>query len=486
MPSREDGRRRFMLGRLARDIGIFGGSDALARVVAFVTFPIIASALSVAEFGELELAITLVGMGGLVVRCGMNNAIHRFYWDRLTPKDQRPSLVTTGLIIIMALGVAVVLLAYIFHTLVLSSEDGHIKSIGTIGAVGLALLLPLTPWIQYLQDVLRLHFAPWKFIGFSFLTRSFSAIMTAVAVVIFHGGVGGALFTQAIVLLVAFPLGLWLIRQDITKKVERIWAKRLIAFGSPFIMTEAAFWLFSSIDRWMLATMVGMQEVGLYSAAFRISVVATFISLAFGMAWNPYAMKLKSEHPTGYKRIYVEVLVLLIVVMLLSGGGIALFAGELLAMLVPADFAGAATPLTILAFCVVVQASQQITAAGISLSLKSHLFMYLVWGAAGINALLNFLMIPSMGAIGAAWATLIAHLILTCGYLVCGQYVYPLPFPIIRLLYLTGIGAVLLACALMLQSNELSFTLIVIKLVILLGCISLAWLAVRLQALKLI
>jgi O-antigen/teichoic acid export membrane protein len=172
------------------------------------------------------------------------------------------------------------------------------------------------------------------------------------------------------------------------------------------------------------------------------------------------------------------------VAMLLVVGGIALFAGELLTMLLPAEFADAATPLVILAFCVMVQASQQITAAGISLSLKSHLFVYLVLGAAGVNVLLNMALIPSMGAIGAAWASLIAHLILTCGYLVCSKYVHPMPFPIARLLYLTGVATVLLVCALILRSHEFSLRLTLLKLLILLACTLLGWLAVRLQALK--
>jgi O-antigen/teichoic acid export membrane protein len=473
-----------MLSQLVRDGAIYGGADALSRVVAFFTFPIIASELSVNGLGELELAMTWVAMGGLVVRCGMNNSVQRFYWDHLTPEDQRPILVTTGLLIIMVLGVVVVLAAYILHTLLLSSGDGRLKAIGTIGAVGLALLLLLTPWLQYLQDVLRLQFAPWKFMGLSLLARSFPAILGAVAASIFDEGVGGVLFAQGLVLLLAFPLGLWLVKLDLTKQVERSWTKRLIAFGSPFILTEAAFWLLSSIDRWMLASTVGVQEVGLYSAAFRISVVASFISLAFGMAWGPYAIKLKSEYPDQYKRVYAEILVLLMVAMLLVVGGIALFAGELLTMLLPAEFADAATPLVILAFCVMVQASQQITAAGISLSLKSHLFVYLVLGAAGVNVLLNMALIPSMGAIGAAWSSLIAHLILTCGYLVCSKYVHPMPFPIARLLYLTGVATVLLVCALILRSHEFSLRLTLLKLLILLACTLLGWLAVRLQALK--
>jgi O-antigen/teichoic acid export membrane protein len=473
-----------MLSNLVRESLIYGGSDALARIVAFFTFPIVASALSVEGFGILDLGMTVVAMGGAIARCGMNNAVQRFYWDPLTNKAQRPHLVTTGLIITTSLGVAISGLCYALYQIALRLEYDVGIGLGVVGLAGIGFLIPLTTNTQYLQDVFRLHLAPWKFFGFAFCTRTCSTVLTAVAVATFHIGVDGVLMAQALVLLACFPLGLRLIRKDLTRYTDPIWSRRLLAFGAPFILTEAAFWLLGSIDRWMLALYMGAQEVGVYSAAFRISTLVGFLSLAFGMAWSPYAVKLKTEYPTQYTRMYSEILVLLIVVMLFAGGGLALFAGELLAMLLPAEFAGAGTPLVILAFCVVVQASQQITAVGISLSLKSHLFVYLVSGAAGANALLNMALIPAMGATGAAWSTLAAHLLLTCGYIVCTRFVYPIPFPIIRLLCLAGIGVVLLAAALMLYSQELSFNRIAVKLVILFSCTALAWLTVRLRVLQ--
>ncbi len=473
-----------MFRQLLRDSAVYGGGDALARVVAFTTFPIIANALGSDGFGILELGMTIVMMGGLFARCGMNNAVQRYYWDPQTRQAERPELVTSGLVVTLAFGMIVSIFVYLGNPLMFRQGGVDPQVLGWYGAIGLALLVPLTQWVQYVQDVLRLHFAPWKFLGFSFVTRTVSAILSAGVLVWLNAGVGGVLIAQALVLLVSMPVGLWLIRRDLINSINAHWTRRLVAFGAPFILTEVAFWLFSSIDRWMLATIMGPREVGVYSVAFRISVLASFLSLAFGMAWSPYAVKLQSEYPTQFKRMYAEILVLLVVVMLFAGGGIALFAGELVAILLPVEFAAASTPLAILAFCVVVQASQQITAVGISLSFKSYLFVYLVWGAAGVNVLLNLVLIPSMGSTGAAWATLIAHLLLTCGYLICTQCVYPIPFPITRLLWVTAIGAVMLAFALMLHSYEFSLKLITLKLVVLLSCTLLGWVAVRMRVLS--
>jgi O-antigen/teichoic acid export membrane protein len=469
-----------LLGKLLKDSVIYGGSDALVRMVAFVTFPIIAGALSADGFGVLELAMTMVTMGGVIARCGMNNAAQRFYWDPLTPDEQRPDVVTAGLVITIALGIVLGSVIYIFHQLVLRYGSGHVAAIGTIGAVGLALLVPLTPWTQYVQDVLRLHFVPWRFMMYSFVTRAFSAVLAAFAAVLYQGP-GGVLFAQALVLLVSLPLGLWLIKRDLTRRIDRVWAQRLFTYGAPFILTEAAFWLFSSIDRWMLAAMVGPQETGIYSAAFRISVLVSFVSMAFGMAWSPYAVKLQGEYPTRFKAMYAEILLLLLVVMLAIGGGVALFSSELILLILPEEYSAASAALPVLAFCVIIQASQQVTAVGISMSGKTHLFVYLVWATAGINILLNLPLIQYHGVVGSAWATLISHLLLTISYLVCSSYVYPIPFPIPRLLGLCALAAGLLGIALRLQVYEPSIGLSILKLVLLLACLLLALRTLRLQ-----
>lgn len=468
-----------MLHRLIRESAIYGGSDALVRIVAFVTFPIIAAELSSEGFGVLELAMTIVMLGSLFARCGMNNAVQRFYWDAETNEAERPTLVTAGLLITLVSGLAIAVVVYLVHPIIFRTAGVDTLVLGSVGALGLTLLLPLTQWAQYVQDVLRLHFAPWKFMGFSFVTRALAAILSVLALIWLNAGVGGVLIAQAMVLLVALPMGLWFIRRDLVASVDPRWARRLVHFGAPFILTEMAIWLFSSIDRWMLAAMVGSQEVGVYSAAFRISVLASFVAMAFGMAWSPYAVKLQSDYPTRFKTMYAEVLVLLLVAMLAIGGFIALFSAEIVRLLLPNEYAGAATALSILSLCVVAQASQQVTAVGISMSRKTHLFAYLVWTTAGINALINLALIPYLGAAGAAWATLMSHVLLTIGYLVCSNLVYPIPFPTGRLLLLAAIGAVLLVSALSLQSTSPTIGQSASKLAILVACLLLAGTTVR-------
>ena len=419
--------------------------------------------------------MTVVALGGILVRCGLNNAVQRYYWDHSVQPCSRPLLVSTGLILTLLLGAGGSIVVFWVAPWILPLIAGSDASLSLLGALAVALLLSFTQWAQYLQDVLRLHFAPWRFLGFSFTSRALGSILAVVVVLHWSVGVEGVLIAQASVLAVALPLGIWLIRKDVVFQADTQWSRRLLSYGAPFIFAELAYWLFSSIDRWMLASIVGVNEVGLYSVAFRFSTLALFVATAFGMAWSPYAVKLRSDHPQRYRNMYAHILLMLIVVMLSVAGALALFSGEILNLLLAPEYAAAATPLVILCFTTILQASQQVTAIGISLASRTKVFAYLVWLAAVLNIALNWLLIPVMGASGAAWATLLAYFFLSSGFLYFTQRYYPLPVTWGRLAWLFFLGAIVLTTSLVMQRSAIELSAILFKLLVAGVCLLLAW-----------
>jgi len=428
--------------------------------------------------------MTIVSLGAVLVRCGLNNAVQRFYWDQATEVGERPLLVSTGFFITLALGVSCAAVAFFVVPFIFKVSGDNTAALGVVGVLSVAMLLASTQWVQYLQDVLRLHFSPWKFLGFSFCSRALGALLSVVAVLYWGSGVEGVLLSQALVLLTAIPLGLWLIRSDLVFKADAVWSRRLVAFGTPFIFTELAYWLFASIDRWMLASMAGVDDVGIYSVAFRFSTLAVFVATAFGMAWSPYAVKIRSDFPENHRRIYFEVLLILLVVMLMVAGTIALFAGELLGLLLPAEYFAAAVPLAILCFTAVLQASQQVTAIGISLANRTRVFAYLVWVAALLNVTLNWWLIPKFGVSGAAWSTVVSYFFLSAGFLFYTQRYYPLPVSWKRLLWICLLGGVVLFVGVFFQQSDLDLRVIAVKLVVAVICLLLALPALDLKVFR--
>jgi O-antigen/teichoic acid export membrane protein len=417
------------LRTLARDSAIYGSADLFSKALAFLTFPLIAAALSPLAFGALELVLTATALLGMAANCGLNNSLQRFYWDVDTVERQRPVLVSSGfaalaLLLLVAVAVGGIVAATI--TPWLPSWNLPVTWIGLIGALA---LMTGTQLVQYLLDVIRVRGKPWRFIVVSLASRVLTACAGLIAVVWFGWGLDGLLVVQAVVALLALPMAALAVRRDLTAAIDRVVAQKLVHFGYPFIYSGIAFWLFGSMDRWMLAAMSSVEEVGIYSVAFRFASIVMFVSLAFGQAWSPLALKVRTDHPSSYRALYADVLLVVACGMLLVGGFVALFSGELIDLVMPAEYRAVALPLAVLCLGVVVQSTIQITAIGISLEKKTYLFARLSWIAAGANLLFNLLLIPSFGALGAAWATTLTYLLLTGTYLYYTQLLHPMPLP---------------------------------------------------------
>jgi O-antigen/teichoic acid export membrane protein len=235
-------------------------------------------------------------------------------------------------------------------------------------------------------------------------------------------------------LFFSLPLGLWFIRQDLRLTFDKIWSIRLLKFGYPFIFAGVAFWIFGSLDRWMLSQLSNNTEVGWYSIAFKFATVIILLNSAFGQAWSPHAMKVYASDPE-YRRKFSETLSWLFASLTLIGLVLSLFSKELLMVTTPEPYWNASTALGVIAMSMVFAGTMQVTALGISLEKQTHLFSILTWVSAVINFVMNLILIPFYGATGAAVATLISYAVLSAAYLHWTQKLHPIPLQNSRLLF---------------------------------------------------
>ena len=222
----------------------------------------------------------------------------------------------------------------------------------------------------------------------------------------------------------------------------------------------------------MLSIFSSVEETGQYSVAFRFASLVFFVSTAFGQAWSPYAIKIKTDNPDSYRGTYADIFLGLIFFMLVVGGGLALFSGELIGLVMPVEYGESALPLAILCFAIVLQSTQQITATGISLEKKTMLLAKISWGAAVVNFVGNYFLIPYLGAVGASIATFVSYLFITTCYLFFTQRLHPLPIKWIKLVVFISLGSCVLLASIIFNSLELNLVLIMFKLLLCAVCLT--------------
>lgn len=417
-----------MIKELLKDASIYGLSDFLFKAVSFLTFPIYAYLLSLEEFSVMSLVTTLVYFAGIFFNIGnINNSVQRYYWDE-EGQNTKKLVVSTGLICLL---MASLVLGGIFFALFIPLKATLMVRYGISSSTLLYAFLGgiLTNIFSFALNVLRLHFAPWQFFLLSVSLNALMAVLSILFVFSFNLGIEGYFLGIVCAYAVFTPLALWAVNRDLGLCFDITLAKKLMLFSYPFIFMSINYWIGSSFDRWMLAEMVSLEEVGLYSVAFRFATVINLFVAAFGQAFSPLALKNYSEKPSLFSHFMHQTFVLWVLCLLGLWSLISLFSNDVLHFMLPEAYWGASNSLIYLCLGTAVLGISQLTAFPITLAKKTQLFNYASILAVVINIVLNWLWIPTYGAVGAAIASACSYAAVTFSYSIF-SYFLPTRFPL--------------------------------------------------------
>lgn len=186
-------------------------------------------------------------------------------------------------------------------------------------------------------------------------------------------------------------------------------AKSLIRDSWPLFLSGMAIIVYMRIDQVMLGNMLGDKEVGIYSAAVRISEVWYFIPLAIVSSVSPSIVEAKKIGEDLYYQRIGNLFRFLAGIAYGIAFLMAVFSDRLVLLLFGSNYAGAGAVLAIhtwaaiFVFLGIARGPWILNEGLMKLSLYSTII-----GAIS-NIALNLFLIPSLGVIGAAIATLLSY-----------------------------------------------------------------------------
>lgn len=268
-----------------RQFLIYGLAGAASRLAALVLVPLYTHALSVQEYGILELLLAIhalvVLMGGLQVE----SAVARDYQQALegdAPHAYRWTALWLTLFGTSAVGLLLVLTWW-----------AGAMPVGLQGR-SIAWLVALTAPVQLFSvQMIMLRFSG-RVIAYallSFTDLSLSALFSWIFIVLLDQGLDGALTGLLSGKLVCMAIA-WTMTFGRPRRPgwRKVFARQMLAYGVPSLPTLFVNWLQNNGSRVLLAVVLSVQDVALAGLAVKVSSLYGFVVYSFRLAWEPYAM----------------------------------------------------------------------------------------------------------------------------------------------------------------------------------------------------
>lgn len=184
--------------------------------------------------------------------------------------------------------------------------------------------------------------------------------------------------------------------------------KELLWFSLPLVPTTVC-WLITDLsDRYMVTYFCGANENGIYSAAYKIPTIINLVSGIFLQAWQ-FSAVAESSNEEECKEFYSRVFRGFLSVIMIGTAGLILFSRFLSGLLLNSAYFEAWRYMPTLLCAAAIEAVVAFLATVYMVRKKSmHSFVTAMVGTLA-NLLLNFLLIPRIGALGAALATMASY-----------------------------------------------------------------------------
>ena len=185
-------------------------------------------------------------------------------------------------------------------------------------------------------------------------------------------------------------------------------AKAMLKFSIPYVPTTMM-WLITSVsDRYVVAAYCGESINGLYAAAYKLPTLLSLVSGVFVEAWHFSTVKDANEEEKAdfFGTVYVNFMSVMVM-----GASVLIAGSTILTRILLADsYYDSWQYVPLLVVATTFSTLVSFLGSVYFLKKKSTLSMLTAMSGAVINVILNFVMIPDHGAMGAAMATFISYL----------------------------------------------------------------------------
>ena len=431
------------LKQLAGQTVIYGLSSIVARLLNYMLFPLYTYVFKPGVYGISTEFYAYVSFLIIVLTYGMETGFFRFSES----EKGNPKVYSTTLISLIGSSFIFSLLIFFFAPSIASflhyeNHPEYVVWFGIIIGVDAVASIPFA-WLR--QQNKALKFATIKIFNilvFILLNLFFLLLCPyllkkgfELPTWLYNPEIGiGYIFISNLIASI-LTLVVLIPSMKIEWKFDYVLWKKILLYSLPLLIAGLAGMVNETFDRAMLKRLLpdastAMDQLGIYGANYKVAVLMTLFIQTFRYAAEPFFFGQAKEK--NAKELYAEVMKFFIIFGLFIFLGVMLYI-DVIKFLISKEYWSGLSVVPILLAANLFLGIFYNLSIWFKLTNKTKFGAYLAIFGAVITIILNFWLIPILGYVGSAWATLICYFSMMIVSFFLGNIYYKVNYPLYRI-----------------------------------------------------
>lgn len=379
---------------------IYGIGLFLKKAIGFFLIPLYTHQFTHAQYGKL--AILYLYSGALIIffQLGLNDA----FFKQFTGKNYDAKDVYSRFFFFRLFYTSLFLFFFVLFSgpiaeIFLNFGDGY-----------LIKLVTLTIWIESLSTpsllTLRIKNLSKTFVIVNTIRFILNCAFNILFVLYFKMGVGGVMIGNLLSGFFFFFLLYPVLQNNLIKNFNWKPVKDLLKYGLPLLPLSFLLLGLDLGDRWIIKLISGLGATGIYTLGYQFGAVMGILVYGFRISWISFFFNNPEE-----KETFANSTIIFVRLCLILWGILSLFTREIFNLMVAPEFVNAIPIVPVIAFSYILFGLEEIFTAGFFIKSRTYLLFPIVFLSFIFNIIFNLILIPYIGIMGAAIATLLSFFI---------------------------------------------------------------------------
>jgi len=426
---------------ILRNFSFLTAAHIIEKLITFAIVVILARYLGVEDYGVYALALSFVGLFGHLFDGGLNLLLMREMSREDTDRPQLFGHVLAGKIF---LGF-IILVAIILLAIALGYQQTVLLSI---------IIYGISMFFLSFSNTFRSIFIAMgrtEFEGSLLVLNRLLLLGGIILFAILNIKIPGIITAHLIAVIIVVTLGAYLCKKFFfaplwNRDYQSI--KKLFKESIPFAIGAIMGEIFFNIDNVMLSKMSGMESVGYYNVAYKLSFSGMLFANTLTLVTYPYFSRMWPGDKDDVFKMFDGILKALIVVSVAFALSASILSENIIALVFGEQYRQSVVLFNILVWSVPPLYIMHLTGRVLEAIGEQRFTANTMLISVAVNILLNFILILKYGAVGASIATVFTSFLIVAIHMLCIKIRMGFPMfniPIVKTgICLFGLAAIIL------------------------------------------